>query len=104
MDLGPNCDYGMAYQISGKPQKKPGVFQCNIGSDFSSSPTYSYSYSLCLFLSSCRSYIAGPSSTDFYATAGSTLKMMKSLVDDPEAGDKGFVSDIVAQFNLEESR
>jgi cytochrome b involved in lipid metabolism len=66
--------------------------------------TSSFSYSLCLFLSSCRSYIAGPSSTDFYATAGSTLKMMKSLVDDPEAGDKGFVSDIVAQFNLEESR
>lgn len=51
-----------------------------------------------------RSYIAEPSQSDFFATAGSTLKMMKSLVDDPEAGNNGFVSDIVAQFNLEESR
>lgn len=95
MDLGPDCDYGMAYQISGKPQKKPGVFQCNIGLPYPFLPISQWV--------ACR-YIADHSEPDFFATAGSTFKMMKSLLDDPEAGNDGFVSDIVAQFNLEEAR
>lgn len=80
MDLGPNCDYGMAYQISGTPQKKPNVFQCNIG------------------------YIGEESQADYITTATATMKMMKSLQNDPEAGNNGFVADIVTHFALTDTR
>jgi hypothetical protein len=32
------------------------------------------------------------------------MKMMKSLVDDPEAGKNGFIADVVAHFGLAEER
>jgi hypothetical protein len=44
MDLGPDCDYGMAYQINGAPQKKPGVFQCNVGYETIVLCGYTYLY------------------------------------------------------------
>jgi len=77
MDLGPRCDYGMAYQINGSPQLKPEVFQCNIG------------------------YMGiNGQGIDYLHTGSATRKMMAGLVDDPDSGRKGFVADIVAHFMI----
>lgn len=37
-------------------------------------------------------------------TGNSTKKILQELMNDPEAGEKGFVSDIVAHFHLNPKR
>lgn len=75
-DLGPKCDIGLALQINGNPQKEPKVFQANIG------------------------YLGD---LDYQQTCASTRDMMQDILDDPEAGEKGFVMDLVALFPLNRS-
>jgi hypothetical protein len=79
MDLGPDCEYGMCYQINPSPQQKPETFQVNVG------------------------YI-GDQIGDYMHTATATKKMMQGLVDDKEAGKKGFVTNLVAHFFLPDKR
>lgn len=38
--------------------------------------------------------------TDIMHTTQSTKKMLQELINDPEAGEKGFVSDMVVMFPL----
>ena len=74
LDLGKGCEYGLAYLVTGNPQKIPTVFQCNVG----------YMESL----------------ADYGETARSTRNMLRELIDDPHAGEKGFVCDLIAVFRL----
>lgn len=78
IDLGDRCEYGMAYMVSGLPQHQPTVFQCNVG----------------------YTTING---MDVAETAESTRLMLKELIDDPAAGEKGFVHDLVAIFEIPKS-
>ena len=71
-----HCDYGIAFQVNGTPQQEPKVFVCNVGH-------------------------FGDDMYDYARTGSSTSKMMEDLLDDEEAGKKGFVSDLVAVFPLE---
>ena len=61
--------------VSGIPQPKPTVFQCNVG-------------------------YTSISGKDLVETAESTRLMLKGLVEDEDAGRKGFVTDIVAIFEI----
>ena len=71
-----HCDYGIAFQVNGAPQQEPKVFVCNVGH-------------------------FGDDMYDYARTGSSTSRMMDDLAADPEAGKKGFVSDLVAVFPLE---
>ena len=75
LNLGPRCDYGIAYQVNGRPQQEPVVFQYNVGH-------------------------FGGSNYDYLRTSTATRDMMEELLDDPEAGKLGFVADTVAVFPL----
>jgi len=76
-DMGPTCDYGVALQINGSAggasQRMPSVFQLNVGH---------------------------LEDDDLLRTTTSTRDMMNEISADPAAGEKGFVSDIVALFPL----
>ena len=74
-DMGPRCDYGVALQINGSPQGQPKVFQLNVA------------------------HLDGD---DLVRTTTSTRDMMQEILQDPEVGEKGFVSDLVALFPLAE--
>ena len=67
---GPNVELGVAYLATGKPHGKPEIFHLNVG-----------------HLSNDE---------DFIRTGEATYKMMQSLAEDPEAGEKGFVANLVA--------
>lgn len=41
---------------------------------------------------------------EFIRTGMSTKAMLQEIIDDPEAGEKGFVADIVAHFYLNPKR
>jgi len=73
-DMGPSCDYGVALQINGKAaQGVPNVFQLNVGH---------------------------LEDDDLLRTTTSTRDMMNEISADSAAGEKGFVSDVVALFPL----
>ena len=69
----------MCYQINPTPQLKPETFQMNVG------------------------YI-GDHLGDYMKTATATRNMMQGLANDPEAGEKGFVTNVVSHFFLPEDR
>lgn len=70
MDLGPRCDYGMAYQINGSPQLKPEVFQCNIG-------WVNYSPTICIYQLTLHRYMGiSGQGIDYLHTGSATRKMM----------------------------
>lgn len=64
-DLGEDCDYGIAFQVNGKPQKEPTTFVCNVGH-------------------------FGNDIYDYARTGSSTKDMIMELMNDPEAGEKGW--------------
>lgn len=74
-EMGPAVEYGMAYQVRSAPaqQREPTAFVCNVGH-------------------------IGNSTYDYARTASSTASMLKDFIDDPDIGEKGFVSDLVAVF------
>lgn len=74
-DFGDAVDYGVAFQVNGDPQQQPTVFQHNVGH-------------------------LGHSEYDHVRTGTATRDMMWELINDPEAGKKGFVADTVAIFPL----
>lgn len=75
-DFGESVDYGVAFQVNGDPQQQPTVFQHNVGH-------------------------FGSGDYDHIRTGTATRDMMWELINDPDAGKKGFVADTVAIFPLE---
>ena len=63
-DLGPKVEFGIAMQVNGNPQSEPTVFQCNVG------------------------HLTGP---DYLHTCYATQDMLKELIDDNDAGHKGYI-------------
>lgn len=76
VDMTGKGEYGVAMQVNGKNQREPTTFQCNVG------------------------YLSGET-TDLAATVLGTKEMLKELANDPESGDKGFVTDVVCVFKLD---
>lgn len=74
-DFGDKVDYGVAFQVNGDPQQQPVVFQHNVGH-------------------------FGHEDYDHIRTGTATREMIWELINDPDAGKKGFVADTVAIFPL----
>lgn len=94
----PNGEYGVAMMLNPPDQREPSVFQCNIG--YMTSNVSRAAFLRCHDFEFVVLQKINKQGPDLVGTVRETQEMLRELATDPQAGEKGFVTDMVVVFQL----